>query len=369
MKSRIPISVPDLSGREDEYLQECIRSGWVSSIGPFVKRFEAEFAAFCDRPFGVSVNSGTAAIHLALRVLRVGPGDEVIVPALTFASVANCIIYQGATPVFVDCQPDSWNLDPEQLESLISNRTAAIMPVHLYGLPCEMDQVLEVARASDTPVVEDCAEAHGAVFDSRPVGSFGVIGCFSFYGNKIITTGEGGMCVTSDESLDERLRVLRDHGMNKRRRYWHDEVGYNYRMTNLQAAVGCAQLERIEKFLSKKRWVAQKYQQRLNSTDLILPTDIRKAASVYWLYTVILPERFTEADRDDLIKYLGEQGVDSRPFFYPLHKMPPYEQYARPLPNSESIAARGITLPSFHAMSEQEIDRVSTTLTQWLGRQ
>ena len=174
MKPRIPISVPDLSGRENEYLQECIRSGWVSSIGPFVKRFEEEFAAFCARPFGVSVNSGTAAIHLALRVLGVGPGDEVIVPALTFASAANCIIYQGATPVFVDCQPDNWNLDPEQLESLIGSRTAAIMPVHLYGLPCEMDQVLEVAEASKTPVVEDCAEAHGAVFDSRPVGSFGV---------------------------------------------------------------------------------------------------------------------------------------------------------------------------------------------------
>ena len=369
MKSRIPISVPDLSGREDEYLQECIRSGWVSSIGPFVERFEEEFAAFCDRPFGVSVNSGTAAIHLALRALGVGPGDEVMIPALTFASVANCIIYQGATPVLIDCQADQWNLDPDQLERSVSSRTAVIMPVHLYGLPCEMDRVLEVAEASNTPVVEDCAEAHGAAFDARPVGSFGMIGCFSFYGNKIITTGEGGMCTTSDEQLDRRLRVLRDHGMNKNKRYWHDDVGYNYRMTNLQAAVGCAQLERIEQFLAKKRWIAQQYQQRLESTDLVLPAQGPRASCVYWLYTVILPEPFGEADRDKLIGYLGERGVDSRPFFYPLHKMPPYQQFARPLPNSESIAARGITLPSFYAMSEKEIDRVSTALTQWLARQ
>lgn len=369
MNSRIPISVPDVSGREKQYLQECIDTGWVSSIGPFVQRFESDFASFCQRPHGVSLNSGTAAVHLAMRVLDVGPGDEVILPPLTFASVANCILYQGATPVFVDCRTDNWNIDPEQIESAITERTKAIVPVHLYGLPCEMDRIMQIATAHNIPIVEDCAEAHGAIFDGKSVGSFGEVGCYSFYGNKIITTGEGGMCVTADEELDRRMRVLRDHGMNKSKRYWHDEVGYNYRMTNLQAAVGCAQLERIEEFLAKKQWIAEQYSQRFQKSELILPPELPNATNVYWLYTVLLPEGMDEEQRDNLIASLGDQGIDTRPFFYALHTMPPYEQYSRSLPNSESIAERGITLPSFHTMTESEIDRVSDALHQWLDRQ
>lgn len=368
MSSRIPISVPDLSGREAEYLQECITSGWVSSIGPFVERFEAEFAEFCRQPYGVSLNSGTAAIHLALRVVDVGPGDEVIIPAITFASVANSVLYQGATPVFVDCKRDNWNIDPECIESAITSKTKAIMPVHLYGVPCDIKPIVEIAQRANLPVIEDCAEAHGAERDSQLVGSFGTIGCFSFYGNKIITTGEGGMCVTSDESLDNRMRVLRDHGMNKSRRYWHDEVGYNYRMTNLQAAVGCAQLERMEEFLERKRWIAEQYRGRLCDTDLELPAEDADAKNVYWLYTVLLAKDRGEQDRDDVIASLGEQGIDTRPFFYALHKLPPYRQFARELPHSESISERGITLPSFHNISEAEIDRVSTAILEWLKR-
>ncbi len=368
MSSRIPISVPDLSGREAEYLQECISTGWVSSIGPFVERFETEFAQFCNQPHGVSLNSGTAAIHLAIRVLDVGPGDEVIIPAVTFASVVNCVLYQGATPVFVDCKADDWNIDPAGVESAITSKTKAIMPVHLYGLPCDIKRIVEIANSANLPVVEDCAEAHGAERDSQIVGSFGTIGCFSFYGNKIITTGEGGMCVTSDESLDRRMRVLRDHGMNKSRRYWHDDVGYNYRMTNLQAAVGCAQLERMDEFLERKRWIAEQYRQRLCETDLELPAEDADAKNVYWLYTVLLSKKHNAEDRDNLIGSLNEQGIDTRPFFYALHTMPPYQQYARSLPHAESIAQRGITLPSFHTISEAEIDRVSDAITQWLAR-
>ena len=203
----------------------------------------------------------------------------------------------------------------------------------------------------------------------RRVGSYGVIGCFSFYGNKIITTGEGGMCVTDDEQLDKRMRLLRDHGMNKSRRYWHDEMGYNYRMTNLQAAVGCAQLERIDEFLAKKRWIADEYNKRLAGTDLHLPADETHGDSVYWLYTIVLPEPFGERERDDLAAWLKERQIDSRPFFYALHKMPPYERFARSLPHSESIAERGLTLPSFHQISAEQIDRVSEAISQWLERQ
>ena len=369
MSGRIPISVPDVSGNEEEYVRDCIRTGWVSSIGAYVERFEAEFAKFCGQPHGVSLNSGTAAIHLALRVLGIGPGDEVIIPALTFASVANCVMYQGATPVFADCRPDCWNIDPAEIEKAITERTKAIMPVHLYGLPCDIERILAIAEDAKLPVVEDCAEAHGATVGSQRVGSFGVIGCFSFYGNKILTTGEGGMCVTSDEELDRRMRLLRDHGMNKARRYWHDEVGYNYRMTNLQAAVGCAQLERVEEFLTKKRWIAEQYNSRLSTTELILPSDAEYGKNVFWLYTMVLPERFSESDRDALSGFLGEQGIDTRPFFYALHKMPPYQQFACALPHSESLAERGLTLPSFHQITEDEIDRVCSAITQWLEQQ
>ncbi len=368
MKPRIPMSIPDVSGREEEYLRECISSGWVSSLGRFVERFEADFSQFCDQQFGVSVNSGTAAIHLALRAMGIGPGDEVIVPALTFASSVNCVLYQGATPVFIDCQADCWNLDPAELETLITDRTAAIMPVHLYGKPCDMDAIMEVAARHNIPVVEDCAEAHGARYRGKPVGSFGVIGCFSFYGNKILTTGEGGMCVTSDAALDERLRVLRDHGMNKTRRYWHDDVGYNYRLTNLQAAVGCAQLERVDEFLEKKRWNAEQYRSRLVDTSLVLPAEAEDTTNVYWLYTVILPEAKTEADRDALIEHLDANQIESRPFFYSLPRMGPYEEYARPLPNSDAMSTRGVTLPSYFALTEEDIERVTTSMIDWLEK-
>jgi perosamine synthetase len=361
--------MPDLEGNEAKYLAECISTGWVSSIGKFVERFESEFASFCTQPFAATVNSGTAAIHLALRVLNVGPGSEVILPALTFASTANCVLYQGATPVFADCSEDCWNLDPEQLEALINERTAAIMPVHLYGLPCEMDAIMAIAARHGIPVVEDCAEAHGAEYRGARVGSFGKIGCFSFYGNKIITTGEGGMCVTEDAALDERLRYLRDHGMNKERRYWHDDVGYNYRMTNLQAAVGCAQLERIDQFIERKRWIAEQYRTRLRDSGLLLPGDSGHSRTVYWLYTAILPGGFDETRRDELIDVLGHAGIDSRPFFYPLPDMPPYKRYGREVPHARSIASRGITLPSFHAMTERNVDRITAPILDWLRQQ
>jgi len=365
---QIPISAPDLSGNERKYLNDCIDSGWISSIGPYVRRFEHDFAAYCGTKHGVSLNTGTAALHLALRAIDIAPGDEVIVPALTFASTANAVLYEHAVPVFADCAADSWNMDAEGIGELITSRTRAIMPVHLYGLPCDMDPILNVAREHGLAVIEDAAEAHGATYKGRRVGSIGRIGCFSFYGNKIITTGEGGLCVTDDSALYERMTMLRDHGMDKGRRYWHTEVGFNYRMTNLQAAVGCAQLERIDDFIAKKRWIREQYNQRLQELACILPGDTPNACSVFWLYTLLLPQDVQAQQRDELIDWLKQHGVESRLVFYPITAMPPYARYARSVPRAESIAARGITLPSHHGLSESDIDRVCSLLKEWLKR-
>ncbi len=362
----IPVSAPDISGNEKKYVNECIDSGWVSSIGHFVRRFEGEFSAYCGCQYGATANTGTAALHLALRALNIGPGDEVILPALTFASTANVVIYQGATPVFADSGIDDWNIDSDDYAALITPRTRAVIPVHLYGKPCNMPPLLAVAARHGVHVVEDCAEAHGATVNSTRVGAFGDIGCFSFYGNKIITTGEGGMCVTNDAPLHERLYMLRDHGMDKARRYWHSEVGFNYRMTNLQAAMGCAQLERIEALLAKKRWIREMYDARLQGLDCVLPSDPPYGRSVFWLYALLLPSGARAEDRDGLIDYLSHNDVDSRPFFYAIPDMPPYREYDRLLPNARELAARGITLPSFHQLSEEAIDKISSLVRNWL---
>lgn len=362
----IPVSAPDVSGNEKKYINECIDSGWISSIGHFVGRFESDFAAYCGCQHGATVNTGTAALHLALRALNIGPGDEVILPALTFASTANVVLYQGATPVFADCGARDWNMCPDDFTRLVTPRTRAVIPVHLYGQPCDLVRILPVAEQRGIHVVEDCAEAHGATIGSVRVGALGRVGCFSFYGNKIITTGEGGMCVTSDQALHERMCMLRDHGMDKSRRYWHKEIGFNYRMTNLQAAVGCAQVERIEELLAKKRWIREQYNGRLEGFGCALPQDPPYGRSVFWLYTLLLPAGARDTDRDELIRYLAHHRVESRPVFYPIPDMPPYRNYARPLPHASDIAARGITLPSFHALTERQIGKVSDLVRHWL---
>jgi len=362
----IPVSSPDISGNEKKYISECIDSGWISSIGHFVRRFESDFATYCGSQYGATVNTGTAALHLALRALDIGPGDEVILPTLTFASTANVVLYQGATPVFVDSGERDWNMDPDDFAQLITPRTRAVIPVHLYGQPCDMARIVPAAKEAGMYIIEDCAEAHGATIDDKRVGVFGNVGCFSFYGNKIITTGEGGMCVTDDVNLHERMCMLRDHGMDKSKRYWHKEIGFNYRMTNLQAAVGCAQLERIDGLLLKKRWIRDQYDLRLQGLGCQLPQDPSYGRSVFWLYTLLLPSGTSAAERDALIGHLAKQKVESRPVFYPITDMPPYQQYARSLPHASDIAARGITLPSFHGLTESSIDRVCELIRGWL---
>ena len=258
----IPVAEPDLSGNELKYVTECVVTEWVSSLGKYVRMFEEQMAASCQRKYAVSTSNGTTALHLALAVLGIGPGDEVIVPALTFVATANAVSYTGATPVFVDAESDYWQLDPARLEALITPRTKAIIPVDLYGHPADMDAILAVAQRHGLRVVEDTAEAHGALYKGRPCGSMGDMSCFSFYGNKVITTGEGGMLLTDDEGWCERARFLRDHAMSKTERYFHPEIGYNYRLTNIQAALGVAQLERLDTFVAIKRRNAARYASR-----------------------------------------------------------------------------------------------------------
>lgn len=363
----IPVAKPLLAGNEALYVAECVSSTWISSQGRFVRRFESEFAEFCDVAHGVAACNGTAALHLALEALGVGHGDEVLVPSLTFVATANSVRYAGATPVFVDCETSTWNMDPDLLEAAVTPRTKAIIVVHLYGQPARMDEIMAVAERHGLWVVEDAAEAHGARYKGHTVGGLGHVGCFSFFGNKIITTGEGGMVVTNDDDLAARLRILRDHGMDPGRKYWHPWVGFNYRMTNLQAAVGCAQMERVDAILKSKFEVAAWYREGLSGLDaLVLPPDNEWSRSVYWMFSVLVNEPASPLDRDGLLAALGERNIEGRPFFYPIHVMPPYEA-GLCLPVTEDLSRRGLSLPSYVGLTKAEVDLVCAELWNLLG--
>ncbi len=358
---RIPVARVALGRREKELVQDCLETGWVSSAGDYIPRLEQDFARFCGAAHGVSAMNGTCALHLALAALGLGPGDEVLVPSLTFVATANAVTYTGATPVFVDSEPTTWNLDPAALERAVTPRSKAVIAVHLYGHPARMPALLEVARRHGLTVIEDAAEAHGAEVQVdgtwRRVGSLGRVGCFSFYGNKVLTTGEGGMVVTGDAELARRMVWLRGHAMDPERPYWHSEIGFNYRMTNLQAALGLGQLERVEEILEGKRQVARLYAQGLAAVPgLCHPPAEPWARSVYWMYSLLVEEDFP-LDRDGLRRALLAEGIETRPFFHPLHTLPPYERGQR-LPVCEDLARRGLNLPSGPAISPAEIERV-----------
>jgi len=368
MKFRIPVAEPSIGKRELELVTEAVESGWVSSKGKFTVEFEEKFAKYVGVKYGVAASNGTAALHLALVSLGVGSGDEVIVPTLTFASVANVIIYTGARPVFIDSHPDYWCIDPDEIEHKITERTKAIMPVHLYGHPCNVEAIMRLAKDHDLYVIEDCAEAHGAEYDGKKVGSFGDIACFSFYGNKIITTGEGGMCLANDEYLAEKIKMLRDQGMRSEKRYWHEIVGFNYRMTNLQAALGVAQLERIDEFVGRKRETAEEYNSLLKGIEgVTLPPQMSWAKNVYWLYSVLIDNNGYGIDRDELVQKLAEKGVETRCFFYPMHIMPPYKRYAvnRRFPIAEKLSSSGINLPSSVNLTEEEVHEVAHLISDF----
>jgi perosamine synthetase len=368
-RREIPVAMPSLDGNEAKYVLDCVTSGWVSSRGQYVDRFEADFAAFCGVSDAISCSNGTAALHLALVALGVGPGSEVIVPSLTYIATANAVRYCGATPVFVDSDPNTMNLDPAGVERSITARTKVIIPVHLYGQCADMGPILKMARSAEIAVVEDAAEAHGATYRGRYAGSMGTIGAFSFFGNKIFTTGEGGMVTLNDNALADRIRGLRDQGADPSHRYWHSVIGFNYRMTNLQAALGVAQLERADEFLEARAAIAAWYDDELADLHdlLILPRAVPGNRHVYWMYTVRLRDQ-VDLTRDEVMYRLDADGVDTRPSFSPVHLMPPYVTPAYHLPVAEAIGARGITLPTYSELSRDDVAYVASRLRAHLHR-
>ncbi len=368
MNYKIPVAEPDIGEDELKNVVEAVKSGWVSSKGPFIEEFEKGFSGYIGVKYGIATSNGTAALHLALMALEIKHEDEVIIPALTFASVANVVLYTGARPVFVDSHPEYWCINSSKLEEKINKRTKAIIPVHLYGNPCNMDSIMKIAKDYDLYVIEDCAEAHGAEYKGKKVGTFGDIVCFSFYGNKIITTGEGGMCLTNNEDLAQKMKVLRDHGMDVKQRYWHEVVGFNYRMTNLQAALGVAQLEKIDSFIERKRKIAKIYGSFLkNVQGVVLHPEMPWAKNVYWLYSILVDDKSYGIDRDELIGKLAKNGVETRRFFYPIHIMPPYKKYAADcqFPVTEKLSLRGINLPSSVKLAEEEIYKVAQLVNRF----
>jgi len=365
----IPISRPYFSNAEKENLNKCIDTGWVSSAGEFIPEFEKINAEYYNRKYGIAVSNGTVALHLALVALDIGQGDEVIVPNLTFAATINSVIYTGAIPAIADVDIDSWTISIESCEQIVNARTKAIIPVHLYGQPVNMKSLVQFAEKYNLYIIEDCAEAHGAKYDNHSIGSFGDISCFSFYGNKIITTGEGGMCLCDDEKLYQRINILKDHGMNPNHRYWHQEIGYNYRMTNMQAAIGVAQMEQINSFLILRANIGKRYDSALNNHPLIeLQHSFPKHDRVNWLYSILIKTNELDVSIADIQKSLKKHKIDSRPFFVPLTMMKIYSNYrSHSFSNSESIYKRGICLPTYSSLTESQIGYISNCLLNILG--
>jgi perosamine synthetase len=356
------VAAPDLSGAEEKYVLECLRTNWISSRGRFITDFEERVAHATQRRHAVATCNGTVALHLALLGLDLRPGSEVILPSLTYVATANAVAYCGATPVFADSDPNTWCVSPESVARLITSRTRGIVAVHLYGHPADMAPLLRLADEHGLWVVEDCAEAQGAAYNGRPVGSFGAAGMFSFFGNKIITTGEGGMVVTDDDALAERYRLLRGQGMDPLRRYWHPVIGYNYRMTNVQAAIGLAQMERIDQLVGNRKRVAGWYRERLaGMANLTLPGAAADVDNVFWLYSVLVREASL---RDSLMTELAENEVETRPFFHPIHTFPMYRHCRtdRGCPVACDLSARGINLPTSSYLKEEDVEVISATV-------
>jgi perosamine synthetase len=357
---RIFIGLPDVGEKEIQYVNEAVKSTFISSIGPFIQKFEESFSKFCGAKFGIATTSGTTALHLALAAVGVKQGDEVIIPDLTMIATPNSVMYCGAKPVVVDSEPHTWNIDPEKIEEKITDRTKVIMPVHLYGHPCDMDLILEIARKHDLIVIEDAAEAHGAEYKGKRIGSFGDIACFSFYSNKIIACGEGGMVVTNNEEWAGRLRKLKDHAFEKEKRFWHKEVGFNYRMSNIHAAIGLAQMERANEFVNIRRSNAAHYNSLLkNVKGITLPPEEPWAKNVYWMYSILIENNFGMS-RDELATALREAGIDSRTFFYPVHTQPAYSSFYPngSYPIAEELSRKGLNLPSGNTLTKAEIEEV-----------
>lgn len=366
---KIPVAQPILTSNAKKYLLDCIDSGWLSSIGPYVARFENAFAKYIGVRYGIATNSGTSAIHLALASLDIKNGDEVILPTLTMIATILPIIYLGATPILVDSEKETGNIDTAKIEEKIGKKTKAIIVVHLHGHPVDMDPILDLAKKYHLKVIEDAAEAHGAQYKGKKVGSLGDISCFSFYGNKIITTGEGGICLTNDKKLAKKIRNLGDIDRHHKRHFYHEKIAFTYRMGNLQAAVGLSQLENIKKFVEKKRQIPFKYNKYLSSIPyLILPEEKLYAKSVFWQYGILVKKN-PYGNSLSLAKYLKNLGIETRPFFMPMHQQPALlkkglfnqEKY----PVAESLSQKGLCLPSALTITDKQIDYVSKKIKKF----
>ncbi len=382
----IALFEPTLAGNEWKYIKECLDTGWVSSAGAFVRRFEHDVAAYVGSPFAISAVNGTAGLHLALRVLGVQPDDEVVVPDLTFIAPVNAVAYCNAHPVFIDADPQTWQMDARKLEQFLNeecelrddrcyNRKTgrivrAVLPVHLLGLACAMDEITRLARRFHLSVIEDASEAMGTRYRERHVGTFGDAGVFSFNGNKIVTSGGGGMIVTANSETAKRAKYLSTQAKDDEIEYVHNDIGYNYRLTNLQAALGVAQLEQLDTFLVRKRFIADSYEQLLGSIEgITLMPRPEHCEPTWWVYMVLLPEPTTLAERKRVINELHELGIGARPFWRPIHSLPPYagSQTFR-VEHANRLYERGVSLPSTVTLTESQLERIATALKKCLSQ-
>jgi len=365
MKYKYPVYQPSLGGNEKKYVNECLDSTWISSKGKFINQFETAFSEFLGIKYSTGVPNGTIALHLALLTLGIGAGDEVIVPAFTYIASVNAIAYTGAKPVFVDSLYDTWLVDPEDIKRKITPATKAIMPVHLYGHVCDMDAIKKIAADNSLFIIEDVAEAFGSKYKGTFAGNFGDISAFSFFGNKTITTGEGGMVCTNDKTLYDRMVHFKGQGLAKYREYWHDVLGYNYRMTNICAAIGLAQLERADEIIAKKRKIFEWYNTNLNGLPLDMHRENEDVFHTYWMVNLLTR---TAEERDNLREFLKENGVETRPTFYPAHTMPMYTSKFQRHPVAEDIGWRGINVPSYPDLSEEDVDNICKVIREFYNK-
>jgi len=362
----IPVCEPLLAGKELEYVSDCLKTNWISSVGKYVVEFEQKFAEYCNCKYGISTTSGTTALHLAVAALGIGKGDEVIVPAFTMVAPLFAVVYTSAEPVLVDAEPETWTIDVTKIEEKITPRTKAIMPVHIYGHPCDMEPIMDLAGKYKLYIIEDDAEAHGAEYKGRRVGSFGHVNCFSFYGNKIITTGEGGMVVTNDSKIAKKARTLKDMAFSSERRFLHADLGFNYRMTNIQAAIGLAQLEKIDELIERRRAHAHLYHELLKNIEGIrLPIEKEWARNVYWMYSILIEGEFG-IGRDELMAKLLEKGIETRTTFIPMNKQPIFHKMGLfredKCPIAEELSRKGLYLPSGSGLSDEQIKNICDTI-------
>lgn len=362
---KISVYQPSLTGNEKKYVNDCLDTSWISSKGKYNDLFAEKFSEYIGVKYATTVANGTLALHLALMALGIGEGDEVIVPSFTYIASANAVKYTGAEVVFVDSLEDSWQIDPEDIERKITSKTKAIMPVHLYGHPCDMDRIMDIAEKHRLFVVEDCAEAIGSEYKGKKVGSFGDIAAFSFFGNKTITCGEGGMVLTNNKTLYERATHIKGQGLAAHREYWHDIIGYNYRMTNIAAAIGLAQLEQVDVFVDRKIEIAEMYKRELSGLPVKVHACVGDVKHTYWMVSISCENI---DDRENLRDYLKQKGIETRPTFYPVHTMPMYDNKYQSLPVAEKLGWSGVNLPSYPGLKDEEVKYVCDSIKEYFNR-